>query len=89
MGCPQERTASRPLEALEWFANVMLWSGGTVLAVSPEMAKGSWAVFGALLTGQIFWAYSAFRIRKWTLLASSVFFAGLNLYAVLIRLHGA
>ena len=78
--------SERTLQVIEWSANVMLWAGGIVLAISPELSKSSWQLFAVLLTGQLFWASAAFLIRKWTLFASSVFFAFLNLYAILVRL---
>lgn len=87
MACFKSITiSSRSLETIEWCANIMLWMGGVVLAVSPTMAKDSWVVFVLLLAGQVFWACSAFLIRKWTLFASSVFFVVLNLYGIFIRI---
>lgn len=77
--------SGRSLSIIEWSANIMLWSGGIILSISPELAKSSWKLFAVLLIGQIFWAGASYFIKKWSLFASSMFFVGLNLYAMFIR----
>lgn len=78
--------SKRSLGTIEWSANVMLWVGGIVLAVSPSLAKSSWEIFALMLLGQLFWAGAAFLIKKWSLFASSIFFVALNLYAIFVRI---
>lgn len=87
MGQPEMRSANnKPLTAMEMLANALLWISGTLLAINPDMAKDSWLIFAMLLAGQVLWGISAFIIRKWTLLASSVFFALLNIWGILVRI---
>jgi len=69
----------------EWIGNIFLWVSGTILTVSPDLAKGSWCLFFAMFIGQMLWALAALFLRKWSLLASSVFFCFLNIYGVFVR----
>lgn len=69
----------------EWFGNVFLWFGGAALAISPEMAGRSWMLFAALFVGQVLWGVAAYSMRKWSLLATSIFFSLLNIYGVIVR----
>lgn len=85
--CQQCRhcVASRKMAANEWVANIMLWGSGALLAIRPDMARDSWELFAVLFAGQMLWGISAYSMRKWSLLASSVFFCMLNIYGVLVR----
>lgn len=74
------------MTAMEWIANAMLWSGGALMAISPKLASESWEIFLALLIGQSIWGWAAFCMKKWSLLASCVFFCLLNVYGVIVRL---
>lgn len=71
--------------ALEWTANVFLWIGGATMAVFPDIAGKSWLLFAALLVGQAMWGIAAWWMRKWSLLATSVFFCLINIYGVIVR----
>ena len=71
---------------VEWFANVMLWISGTALAAAPDMAKNSWELFALLFAGQVLWGMAAYSVRKWSLVAGSVYFCLLNAFGVYVRL---
>lgn len=80
-----DKSAGWRILAVEWLGNIVLWASGTILTISPELAKSSAVVFFALFVGQFLWGLSAFLLKKWSLLASSVFFCFLNVYGVFVR----
>lgn len=77
--------AAQHLHKLEWLGNVLLWISGILISIYPDMAKSAWQLFAIMLLGQLFWATAALHIQKWSLFASSVFFAGLNIYGMWVR----
>lgn len=83
---PHRRASeTNSITAMEWTANVFLWVGGAMLAISPDLAGKSWVLFLALFVGQGLWGVSAYLMRKWSLLASSVFFGLFNIYGMFVR----
>lgn len=74
------------LFVIELTANLLLWIPGILLAVSPDMAQNSWQIFFAMFLGQLLWGISSYLTQKWTLLASSLFFALLNVWGIWARL---
>lgn len=70
---------------MEWVANIFLWVGGAMMTISPDLASKSWLLFVALFVGQAIWGVAAWVMKKWSLLATSVFFCLLNIYGVIVR----
>lgn len=75
------------IEVLEWLANLFIMVPVAILAISPELAQSSWLLFIALTIGNLLWLTSGIILKKHSIFISAGFFACLNGYATLIRLH--
>jgi hypothetical protein len=73
-------------ELFKWLATLFMSISGITVSINVKWSTKWWAYIGFFI-GHVIWAIFSIIMEEWALLALNVFFAFLDIYAIIIRIY--
>lgn len=70
---------------IKWGGNILIMISALTIAFFPQVAL-HWPAFAGYVTGAVVWTWFAYKIKDYPLMFLNLFYVGIDVYAILIRL---